>query len=84
MAAGSRFLLVETERFLLAANLEVGMPTGSTRRRLGSGETSLSPTLSWWYDLGAPGIGTRRTVVRASIRVAAISAIRLPQETAAR
>jgi hypothetical protein len=52
MAVAPRVLLVETERFLLAANLEVRMPTGSTRRRLGSGETSLSPTFSVWYDLG--------------------------------
>jgi len=47
-----RFLLVETNRFLLSANLEVETPTGSESRGLGRGETALSPTLSLWYDLG--------------------------------
>ena len=47
-----RFLLVETNRFLLSANLEVVTPTGSESRGLGRGETALSPTLSLWYDLG--------------------------------
>jgi hypothetical protein len=52
IAVAPRFLLAETDRFLLSANLEVELPTGSARRGLGSGETALSPTLSLWYDLG--------------------------------
>jgi hypothetical protein len=51
-AFAPRFLLVETNRFLLSANLEVETPTGSENRGLGRGETTLSPTLSLWYDLG--------------------------------
>ncbi len=52
IAIAPRVLLVDMERFLLAANIEIGIATGSDRRGLGSGETSLSPTVSWWYDLG--------------------------------
>ena len=52
MAIAPRVLLVDTERFLLSGNLEIGIATGNERRGLGSGETSLSPTFSWWYDLG--------------------------------
>ena len=51
-AFAPRLLLVETHRFLLSANFEVGTPTGSESRGLGRGETALSPTLSLWYDLG--------------------------------
>jgi hypothetical protein len=51
-AFAPRFLLAETNRFLLSANLEVKAPTGSESRGLGGGETALSPTLSLWYDLG--------------------------------
>ena len=51
-AVAPRFLMIDTESFLLSLNLEVAAATGSARRGLGRGETSLSPTLSWWYDLG--------------------------------
>ena len=52
LAIAPRFLLVETDRFLLSANFEIETPTGSESRGLGRGETALSPTLSLWYDLG--------------------------------
>ena len=52
MAIAPRFLLVDTERFMFSGNLGVALPTGNERRGLGSGEISLSPTVSWWYDLG--------------------------------
>ena len=52
LAIAPRFLLVETSRWLLSANLEAVTPTGSERRGLGQGETGLSPTLSCWYDVG--------------------------------
>ena len=51
-AIASRFLMVDTDRFLLSSNLEVEIPTGSERKGTGRGEMALSPTLSWWYDLG--------------------------------
>ena len=51
-AFAPRLLLVETDRFFLSANFEVGTPTGSESRGLGRGETALSPTLSLWYDVG--------------------------------
>jgi hypothetical protein len=52
VAAGARFLLIDTSRFILSANVEVETPTGSERRGLGDGETKISPTLSFWVDLG--------------------------------
>lgn len=52
LAIAPRLLLVDTHRFLLSFNFEVEIPTGSERRGLGRGETALSPTISWWYDVG--------------------------------
>lgn len=52
MAVAARFLLVDTSRFLMSLNVEVEAPTGSEKRGLGSGETLISPTLSFWVDLG--------------------------------
>ncbi len=52
VAVAPRALLVETDRFLAAANLEVGIPTGDDERGLGSGEVSLGPSLSFWIDVG--------------------------------
>lgn len=52
VAIAPRFLIGETGRFLLSANLEIGIPTGDDARELGSGEVSLAPSLSAWLDLG--------------------------------
>ena len=52
VAVAPRFLLAETDVFLLAGNLEVSLPTGSESRGLGSGEFALAPSLSAWLDLG--------------------------------
>ena len=51
-AIAPRALLVDTDVFLLSANLEVGVPTGDEDRDLGSGETMLAPSFSLWADLG--------------------------------
>jgi hypothetical protein len=51
-AIAPRALLVETDRFLLSANLEVAFPTGSESRGLGSGEVAIGPSVSTWLDLG--------------------------------
>lgn len=51
-AIAPRALLVETDRFLLAGNLEFGLPTGSESRGLGGGEVTLAPSVSTWLDLG--------------------------------
>lgn len=51
-AIAPRALLVETDRFLLSANLEVAFPTGSESRGLGSGEVAIAPSVSTWLDLG--------------------------------
>lgn len=51
LALGARFLLVDTDRFLMSGNLEISFPTGDEDRGLGSGEVGLSPSLSMWFDL---------------------------------
>jgi opacity protein-like surface antigen len=51
-AIAPRALLVQTDSFLLSANLELGMSTGDEDRGLGAGETSLAPSISLWADLG--------------------------------
>ncbi len=65
LSIAPRALLVETERFLLAASLGLAVPTGDSDRDLGDGEASLSPGLSSWSDLGGlvtlqAHIGTQR------------------------
>ena len=52
LAVAPRFLLVDTERFLLSGNVEVSLPTGSETRGLGGGELAVAPSLSAWADLG--------------------------------
>ena len=44
-----RALLVESERFLLTAQLEVVLPTGSSSF---GGETAIAPGIAMWNDLG--------------------------------
>jgi hypothetical protein len=48
---GTRLLLAEYEKFLMAFNLEVESPTGNTERGLGRGDTAIAPSLSAWLDL---------------------------------
>ena len=48
---GTRVLLAEYEKFLLAFNLEVETPTGDSDKGLGRGETAIAPSLSAWLDL---------------------------------
>jgi hypothetical protein len=48
---GSRILLGEYERFLLAFNLEIETPTGDSDKGLGRGETAIAPSFSTWLDL---------------------------------
>ena len=52
VAVAPRFLLADAEEFLLAANLELTLPTGQSSRGLGGGEAALAPSLSAWVDLG--------------------------------
>ncbi len=48
---GSRILLTEHEKALLAFNLEIETPTGDSDKGLGRGETVIAPSLSAWVDL---------------------------------
>lgn len=52
IAVAPRFLLVDTDRFLLSFNLEAALPTGDEDRDLGRGEVALAPSFSGWLDLG--------------------------------
>jgi len=52
LALGTRMLLVNWNRLLLSAILEVETPTGDAARGLGNGETAIAPTAAWWLDLG--------------------------------
>jgi hypothetical protein len=44
-----RALLIESERFLLTAQMEVVLPTGSSKF---GGETAIAPGVAFWADLG--------------------------------
>ena len=48
-----RFLLVETERFLLSLQVEAAFPTGRREIGLSAEEVVLEPSLLAWVDLGA-------------------------------
>jgi hypothetical protein len=48
---GSRILLTEYEKALLAFALEIETPTGDTDKALGRGETAIEPSFSAWLDL---------------------------------
>lgn len=52
LAIAPRALLAETQRILLSASLEIGLPSGDERRDLGSGELGLVPSIYVWADLG--------------------------------
>jgi len=49
LAIVPRVLLVERERFLLTAQMEIVLPTGS---RSFGGETAMAPGIAMWNDLG--------------------------------
>ncbi|MDA1055165.1 MAG: hypothetical protein O3C40_32485 [Planctomycetota bacterium] len=49
---GPRAMLVEQDKFILAANLFMTFPTGDVSRDLGAGETVISPYVTTWHDLG--------------------------------
>jgi hypothetical protein len=48
-----RIVLVESERFFLATNLFITVPTGDETLDLGAGETNIAPYLTTWHDLGS-------------------------------
>ena len=52
VAVSPRVLLAEYDRFLLAGNLEIEIPTTDADRGLAENETALAPSLSMWLDLG--------------------------------
>ena len=47
-----RVMLIESERFILASNFFITVPTGDENRDLGAGEATLSPLITTWHDLG--------------------------------
>ena len=49
LAIVPRALLVVSDRFLLTAQAELGLPTGSSTF---GGETSIAPGIAMWHDLG--------------------------------
>ncbi|MFM2197725.1 MAG: hypothetical protein RLZZ505_1157 [Verrucomicrobiota bacterium] len=49
LAIVPRALLVDTDRFMLTGQMEVVLPTGSSRF---GGETAIAPGVSMWNDLG--------------------------------
>jgi hypothetical protein len=52
VAIAPRAILIESDRFILAGNLEVTLPTGSESKGIGGGEVALAPSFSVWADLG--------------------------------
>lgn len=55
----NRVLLVDTQDFILSANLNVQIPTGQSD--IGNHRTILDPYLAWWSDIGR-GFSFRGTV----------------------
>ena len=47
-----RVMLFERDRFILASNFFITVPTGDDTRDLGAGETVISPFFTTWHDLG--------------------------------
>jgi hypothetical protein len=52
LAIAPRFLLLDSDRFLVAGNVELEFPTGDEDRGLGAGEIIVAPSFSTWLDLG--------------------------------
>ncbi len=48
---GPRAMLVEQDKFILASNLFMTIPTGDVGRGLSSGEMVMSPYITTWHDL---------------------------------
>lgn len=53
MEIAPRVVLVESERFFLATNIFITVPTGDETLDLGAGETNIAPYLTTWHDLGS-------------------------------
>ena len=47
-----RVMWIERDRFILASNFFITVPTGDATRDLGVGETTLAPFITTWHDLG--------------------------------
>ena len=47
-----RVMWVKQDRFILASNFFITVPTGDETRDLGAGETTLAPFVTTWHDLG--------------------------------
>ena len=47
-----RVMWIERDRFILASNFFITVPTGDETRDLGAGETTLAPFITTWHDLG--------------------------------
>ncbi|MCS7160077.1 MAG: hypothetical protein RMJ19_06360 [Gemmatales bacterium] len=53
MEFAPRIVWIESERFFLASNILFTFPTGDEGRGLGRGETTISPFLTTWQDIGS-------------------------------
>jgi len=47
-----RVMLINQDKFILASNTFITVPTGDAGRDLGSGESVISPYVTTWHDLG--------------------------------
>ena len=47
-----RVMLIEQDKFILASNTFITIPTGDASRDLGAGESIISPYITTWHDLG--------------------------------
>ena len=47
-----RIMWVERDRFIMASNIFITVPTGDETRDLGAGEVVISPFFTTWHDLG--------------------------------
>jgi len=47
-----RVMWIEQDKFILASNLFITVPTGDETRDLGAGEVTLTPFITTWHDLG--------------------------------
>lgn len=47
-----RVMWIKKDRFILASNFFITVPTGNENRDLGAGEVTLAPFVTTWHDLG--------------------------------
>ena len=47
-----RVMWIDHDRFIMASNLLITIPTGDETRDLGAGEVTLAPYITTWHDLG--------------------------------